>query len=182
METTRMNGATAMNESRKDDAREIAQGDPELLDLPVAQQLLQSTIPARVAYLARDGTPRVVPVLFHWTGQEVVFTSWPDDPKVEALQARPAVAVTIDTNAPPFKSLSIRGDADVTITDGLAAECSPTFIRYLGPEQGRNWTEMMRRMTDRMARVAIRPTWVAVFDFETRFPNGMARRMGGSPA
>jgi hypothetical protein len=35
------------------------QGDLALLNDPVAQELLHSTIPARLAYVWRDGTPRV---------------------------------------------------------------------------------------------------------------------------
>jgi hypothetical protein len=46
------------------------QGSLALLDDPVAQRLLQSTIPARFAYNRRDGTPRVVPIGFHWNGAE----------------------------------------------------------------------------------------------------------------
>jgi hypothetical protein len=175
METLAMTGAP-------DDNPLLApQGDPALLAHPVAHRLLQAPIPARLAYIALDDTPRVVPILFHWTGDELVMTSWPDDPKVPALRARPAVAVTIDTSEPPFHVLSIRGRAETTIVDGVAAECLPTFTRYMGAEQGHAWTEMMGQMTDRMARIAIRPEWVAVFDFEARFPSGMARRMGGSP-
>lgn len=153
-------------------------GALELLAHPVARRLLQMPIPARLAYVARDGTPRVVPILFHWSGEELVLTSWPDDPKVAALQERPAVAVTIDTSEPPYNVLLLRGVAAVTIVDGLAAECLPIFTRYMGEEQGRAWVEMMGRMTDRMARIAIRPAWAEVYDFETRYPGGMARRMG----
>ena len=163
-------------------AIEAAQGNLTLLDHPVARELLQSPVPARLAYLALDGTPRVVPLLFHWTGDELVVTSWPDDPKVAALRRHPAVAVTIDTEKPPFKVLSLRGAAAVSIVEGLAAECLPMFTRYMGPEQGAAWTAMMGRMTDRLARIAIRPTWATVHDFETRFPSGMARRMGPASA
>jgi hypothetical protein len=35
------------------------------MDDPVAQRLLNSANPARLGYVARDGTPRVVPVGFH---------------------------------------------------------------------------------------------------------------------
>ena len=163
-------------------AIEAKQGDLTLLTHPVARDLLQSTIPARLAYVALDGTPRVIPVLFHWTGEELVVNSWPDDPKVAALRRHPTAAVTIDTDTPPFKVLSLRGTAAVSIVEGVAAECLPTFTRYMGPEQGQAWTEMMGRMTDRMARIAIRPTSVTVLDFETRFPSGMARRMGNVPS
>jgi hypothetical protein len=38
------------------------QGDLGLLNEPVAQRLLQSRIPARLAYVWADGTPRVVPI------------------------------------------------------------------------------------------------------------------------
>jgi hypothetical protein len=51
----------------------VKQGSLELLQHPVAQELLQSNIPARLAYIAPDGTPRVVPIWFHWTGQEFVL-------------------------------------------------------------------------------------------------------------
>ena len=48
------------------------QGDLALLNDPIAQALLRSTIPARLAYSWTDGTPRVVPIWFHWTGEEFV--------------------------------------------------------------------------------------------------------------
>jgi hypothetical protein len=41
------------------------QGTLAWLDDPVAQTLLHSTIPARLAYVWPDGTPRVVPIWFH---------------------------------------------------------------------------------------------------------------------
>lgn len=157
--------------------RTTGSGDPQLINHPVTQELLQSTIPARVAYVASDGSPRVVPMLFHWTGEEIVVTSWPDDPKVAALQASPTVSVTIDTDQFPFKVLSLRGEATVTIVDGVANECLPAFSRYFGPDEGHGWVERMRVMSDRQARIAIRPTWVNVVDFQTRFPSGMAKRM-----
>ena len=47
------------------------QGDLALLETPVAQQLLQSKIPARLAYNWTDGTPRVVPIWFVWNGREI---------------------------------------------------------------------------------------------------------------
>jgi len=46
------------------------QGDIALLNHPIAQELLHSEIPARLTYVWSDGTPRVVPVWFHWNGDE----------------------------------------------------------------------------------------------------------------
>ena len=37
-------------------------GSLALLEDPVAQRLLHATIPARLAYTALDGSPRVVPI------------------------------------------------------------------------------------------------------------------------
>lgn len=61
------------------------QGDRALLDHPVAQRLLQSSAPARLAYTWTDGTPRVVPIGFHWNGTEIVLGTPPDAPKAKAL-------------------------------------------------------------------------------------------------
>ena len=79
------------------DPIQATRGDVALLTHPVAQRLLAATIPARLAYIALDGTPRVIPTLFHWSGVELILSSWPDDPKVAALREHPAVAITIDT-------------------------------------------------------------------------------------
>lgn len=161
---------------------EAKRGDLRLLEHPVAHELLQSTVPTRLAYVALDGTPRVIPVLFHWTGEEVVVTSWPDDAKVAALTAHPQVALTIDTAEFPFKVLSIQGTATVRLVDDVAAECLPIFSRYFGADGGHAWAERTSRMTDQLARIAIRPSWVDVLDFETRFPSGMTRRMSAAQA
>jgi hypothetical protein len=101
---------------------------------------------------------------------------------VAALRERPDVALTIDTAEPPFHVLSLRGVAEVTIVDGMPAEMLPAFIRYAGPEGGRTMFEQMNAMSDQFARIAVRPDWVGVLDFETRFPSGMARRRGAVPA
>ena len=61
------------------------QGSFALLDDPVAQELLRSTSPARLAYVWTDGTPRVVPIWFHWNGKEIVLGTPPKAPKVQAL-------------------------------------------------------------------------------------------------
>ena len=90
------------------EARTVLQTDP------VAQALLQSAIPARLAYTWHDGTPRVVPMWFHWTGEDLVMGAPPNAPKVPALADHPDVAVAIDSNEWPYQVLTIRGTAAVT--------------------------------------------------------------------
>jgi len=154
-----------------------AQGNLELLDDPIAQELLQSTIPARLAYTWSDGTPRVVPIWFHWTGEEVVMASPYDAPKVQALQANPDVALTIDSESWPHKVLLLRGPAQVEIVEGVAEEYGAAARRYFGEEQGAAWTDQVSQMLPRMARIAVRPEWVGILDFQTRFPEALAKRM-----
>ena len=82
------------------------QGDVGLLREPVAQQLLQSKSPAHLAYTWHDGTPRVVPIGFHWNGQEIVLATATDAPKTKVLKKGSKVAVSIDRDAFPPRSSS----------------------------------------------------------------------------
>ena len=157
-------------------------GDLTLLDHPVARHLLRATIPARLAYVALDGTPRVVPMQFHWTGEEVVLSCWPDDPKAAALRAHPRVALTIDTAEPPYRVVQIRGTAAVALVDGVSTEMAAAATRYMGPEAGQAWVEQAARLSPQTVRIAIRPAWVDVLDFETRLPGGMVRRIAAATA
>src|SRR4051812_36023837 len=90
------------------DPMTLAQGDVRLLESEVARRLLSSGIPARFAYLATDGTPRVVATWFHWTGEVLTMATFLAAPhvrhaarRVRALRANPNVAVTIDTETFP---------------------------------------------------------------------------------
>lgn len=76
--------------------QDLPQGDVRLLYTDTAQQLLSSTHLARVAYVAHDGTPRVFPMLFHWTGDELVMCTFAGARKIKAIRRSPVIAVTID--------------------------------------------------------------------------------------
>src|SRR4051794_21277960 len=106
------------------------QGSLALLDDPIAQELLCSTIPARLAYLWLDGTPRVVPIWFHWTGHEFVLGTPAKAPKLKALAKNPKVALTIDDNNFPHKVLMVRGTAAVESVDGIVPEYQLAARRY----------------------------------------------------
>jgi hypothetical protein len=153
-------------------------GSLDLLDDPIAQELLRSTIPARLAYAWLDGTPRAVPIWFHWTGEEVVMGGPPDAPKIRALRANPDVALTIDGDAWPYRVLLLRGRAQVEVVAGVPAEYAAAARRYFGAEQGDAWAAQVGQLLPRMGRIAVRPDWASVLDFQTRFPSALARRMG----
>jgi nitroimidazol reductase NimA-like FMN-containing flavoprotein (pyridoxamine 5'-phosphate oxidase superfamily) len=145
--------------------------DLSLLDDPVARQLLTSTNPARLAYTWSDGTPRVVPIWFHWDGKAIVLGSPPKAPKLKVLVSRPAVSITIDTVDFPYRVLSIRGRAEVEMLDDVSPEYAAAAERYFGQEQGQAWVSQLRGQP--MGRIRIIPEWVNILDFETRLPSAL---------
>jgi hypothetical protein len=149
------------------------QGDLSLLQDPVAQELLGSRELARLAYTWPDGTPRVVPIWFHWTGSAITFGTPPRAPKLRALRQQPRVAVTIDSASGwPYHALLVRGDAAVEMVDSVTDEYAAAAGRYFGEEQGAAWVESLAGQP--MARITVTPTWVGVLDFETRFPSALS--------
>jgi hypothetical protein len=151
----------------------VKQGDLSLLQHPASQELLTSTIPARLAYIATDGTPRVIPIWFHWNGTEIVMASPPKAPKVKALAKNPRVAITIDGNTFPHKVLLIRGNARQEPVDGIVPEYAACAQRYFGPEQGPAWVGQLKKMISSMVRITVTPEWVGLLDFQTRFPSAL---------
>src|SRR5437868_2203400 len=152
----------------------VRQGELQLLQHAASKELLLSTIPARLAYVWTDGTPRVVPIWFHWNEREFVLGTPPKAPKLKALVKNPKVALTIDDNAFPHKVLMVRGTAAVEMVDGVVPEYQLAAKRYFGEAQGLAWLEQLRGMVSGMGRIAIRPEWVGVLDFQSRFPSALA--------
>jgi hypothetical protein len=155
------------------------QGNPGLLNDPVAQKLLQSAVPARLAYIWLDGTPRVVPIWFHWDGTHIIVSSPPTAPKLKALAQNPKVALTIDGDTPPYKVLLIRGSAKVELIEGGVPEYGIAAVRYYGEEQAKAWLDTAGKLFTHFAKVSITPEWVGVMDFEGRFPNAIENAMAG---
>ena len=162
-------------------SRRLPQGDLRLLETDPARELLHSSIPARLAFVALDGTPRVVPTWFEWNGDEVVMATYVAGPnagirhpasRIAALRANPAVALTIDTDDFPSRSLTIRGRAEIEEVDGLAPEYVASAHRYLG-EAAAGMVAAMDQPGTVQARIAVRPTWVGLLDFTERMPSAL---------
>jgi hypothetical protein len=152
----------------------VEQGGLELLQHPAARELLQSKIPARLAYVWTDGTPRVIPLWFHWDGREFVMATPPKAPKLKALAKNPKVSLTIDDNIFPHKVLLVRGMARLQPVDGIVPEYAAAAERYFGPEQGQAWLKQLSSMVSSMVRITITPEWVGVLDFKSRFPSALS--------
>ncbi len=147
------------------------------LSLPGAEELLGSTAAAHLAYTGIDGTPRVVPVGFYWTGQEVVISTADTAPKVAALAQHPDVALSIDGGNTPdqARALSIRGRAETRIVDGVVPEYLEAARQTMDAAAAAQFEQACRAMYPRMARIAVRPQWVRFFDFGAgRLPRFLA--------
>lgn len=147
----------------------LPQGDLALLDTEMAQRLLASSIPARLAYTGIDGMPRVIPIWFQWTGDEIVMGTFAGSAKIAALLANPYVAITIDTDVSPPDVLLVRGRAELTDVDGIVPEYAEAAPRYLG-DGARLYLRQLERKKTAMVRIAVCPTWVGLIDFRKRMP------------
>ena len=151
-----------------------ATGVGEVLGRPIAQELLRSSIPARLAYLGVDGDPRVVPVAFLWTGEQLIVCTVPGSPKVRALQQSPRVAITIDTQGEfPPKILLVRGTARVETVDGVPDEYVEASRKLVPAEAFDAWDSGVRRLYVEMTRITIEPDWAKLIDFETTIPQAV---------
>lgn len=151
----------------------VKQGGLELLQHPAAKEMLQSKIPARLAYVWTDGTPRVVPIWFHWNGSEFVMGTPAKAPKLKALAKNPQVAITIDDNTFPHKVLLVRGTARLEPLKEVVPEYALAAERYFGAQQGKAWVAQLSSMVSEMVRITIKPEWVGLLDFQTRFPSAL---------
>jgi nitroimidazol reductase NimA-like FMN-containing flavoprotein (pyridoxamine 5'-phosphate oxidase superfamily) len=152
----------------------VKQGDLALLQHPASQELLRSKIPARLAYVWTDGSPRVVPIWFHWNGREIVMGTPSKAPKLKALARNPKVALTIDGNDFPNKVLLVRGTARLETVEGIVPEYVAAAERYFEPELRKVWLDQLRTLTSSMVRITVTPDWVGLLDFQTRFPSALS--------
>jgi hypothetical protein len=146
----------------------------EVLNRPTSQELLARDL-TRLAYVARDGTPRNVPIGFNWNGSEIVMCTSKNAPKLHALSANPMIALTIDTEEFPPKILLIRGRADLDYVDGIPDEyLQSTGSDVMTPEQRVEWEAEVRSLYhDGMVRIVVTPTWAKLIDFETTLPSAV---------
>jgi hypothetical protein len=140
------------------DAREIK------AELDAAGEILRTSALLRIAYDGVDGTPRVVPMGFLWTGEAAVVATHPSSPKFEAIRARPRVALTIDVPNPP-RALLLRGEAEIDIVDGPVPEYLEAAAKSMGGEELAAFERSCHETYDTMARISVVPDWARYFDF-----------------
>jgi len=143
----------------------------EVLSQPLAQELLERDV-ARLAFVAKDGTPRVIPIGIFWNGTEIIMCTAKNARKLRALERNPAVALTIDTEVHPPHVLLVRGEAELDPRDDIPEEYYQASGSYeMTPEQREEWEAGVKATyTDGMVRIVVRPTWARLLDFETTLP------------
>ncbi len=143
----------------------------EVLSKPLSQELLKRDV-ARLAFVWKDGTPRVIPIGIFWNGAEIVMCTSKNARKLTALQRNPAVALTIDTEVHPPDVLLLRGEAELDGVDGIPDEYMRASGTYqMTPLQRQEWeAEIKSVYVDGMVRIVVRPIWAKLIDFETTLP------------
>ena len=145
----------------------------EVLNRPISQELLARDL-TRLAYVAKDGTPRNVPMGFTWNDSEIVMTTAKNAPKLPALRNNPTVALTIDIEVHPPKILLIRGRVELDVIDDIPDEYFEASGTYeMTPEQRADWEAEVRSLYDGMVRIIVTPRWAKLIDFETTLPSAV---------
>jgi hypothetical protein len=145
----------------------------EILNRPLSRELLARDL-TRLAYVAKDGTPRTVPIGFTWNGAQIILCTSKNAPKLHALRANPMVALTIDTEVHPPKILLIRGRAELDVVEGIPQEYLTMNGTYqMTPEQRVEWEAEVRSLYDGMVRIVVTPTWAKLIDFQTTLPSAV---------
>ena len=145
----------------------------EVLNRPLSQEMLARDL-TRLAYVAKDGTPRCIPMAFTWNGAEIVMCTSKNAPKLPALRGNPAVSLTIDTEVHPPTILLIRGRAELDVVEGIPDEYLQASGSYqMTPEQRVEWEAGVRSLYDGMVRIVVTPTWAKLIDFETTLPSAV---------
>ncbi|MDP9335002.1 MAG: pyridoxamine 5'-phosphate oxidase family protein [Actinomycetota bacterium] len=153
----------------------------DILRDPLAQELLHSSLLARLGYNGADGAPRVVPVGYVWNGSTFIVCTAVQAPKVRALASNAKVALSIDTDTQPPHVLLVRGIAAVDIVDGVPDEFLEASEKSLPRDQWPQFEAQIRSIYSQMARITIEPEWAKLLDFETRLPIAVEWLVRGTP-
>ena len=143
----------------------------------MAKRLLKSDELARLAYIATDGTPRVIPICLFFDGQRLVVCTATNAAKVKALKANDKVALTIDTTGHSPNILLIRGTASLETVDGIPDEYLQENSNVVPEDAWDDWLAGVKSLYKQMVRITITPTWAKVIDFETTLPSAVEELM-----
>jgi PPOX class probable F420-dependent enzyme len=103
---------------------------------PAADAALRSDPVVWLSTVRPDGRPHLVPVWFHWDGEQIVAFSKPRARKVENLRDRPSVMLAVGTPGPDFDVELI--EAVAVLPDSPSASIMPEGFAH-------KYRELLRR-------------------------------------
>lgn len=135
-----------------------------ITDERIRDFLLHGTRTGKVAWVAKNGAPHVVPIWFTIDGEDIVFNTDAGSGKGKAFAREGRASFVVDDGEPPFSYVKI--DGDITLSDDLdAVRRFATIIggRYMGADRAEEFGS--RNGVDGELLVRLRPTKVvAAFD------------------
>jgi nitroimidazol reductase NimA-like FMN-containing flavoprotein (pyridoxamine 5'-phosphate oxidase superfamily) len=74
----------------------MRRGDKEITSRAEIDRVIHSALSCRMAMVAPDGTPRIVPLSFGYDGETLTFHSAAEGEKIDILRSNPEVAVEFE--------------------------------------------------------------------------------------
>ncbi|HEY8813062.1 MAG TPA: pyridoxamine 5'-phosphate oxidase family protein [Candidatus Dormibacteraeota bacterium] len=110
---------------------------------PEGRRLLTEPNIGNLGFHGIDGYPRVIPVWFKFTGDEIQVASPPNLYKSRALRADPQAVLMVSTPKQPYHVVSATGRVDIEVIEEPERIVFVREVadRYLGPDAGSRYIE-----------------------------------------
>ena len=132
------------------------------LKLEELGDLLEQAKCATLATRFRDGTTLMSPVWHEWRDGGFNVGVGAGDIKVRHVERDARVSISVAEDTPPYRGVEVRGRATVG-KEGTEEVIRRIAVRYLGPEQGTRYADLMSRAD--LALIRIEPGVLRVWDF-----------------
>lgn len=93
----------------------------------------------KLSFLAKDGSPRVVPIWFIVEGDDLVFNTGATTLKGRAIARDPRIALCVDDERPPFSFVTVRGEARVSEDPADVRRTAAEVGRYIGADRAEEY-------------------------------------------
>jgi PPOX class probable F420-dependent enzyme len=110
---------------------------------PEGRRLLGEPNVGNLGFHGLDGYPRVIPVWFKFTGDEIQVASPPDQYKCRALRADPRATLMVSTPTQPYRFAGATGRVEIEVIEEpeRIAFVREIAERYLGADAARRYIE-----------------------------------------
>lgn len=132
------------------------------LKLEELGDLLDQAKCATLATRFRDGTTLLSPVWHEWRDGGFNVAVGAGDIKTRHIERDARVSISVAEDTSPYRGIEVRGRAAVG-KEGAEEVTRRIAIRYLGPEQGARYADLMSQAD--LALIRIEPGVLRVWDF-----------------